>query len=553
MTMLLGGEPTALTPVPRHWRGPLPHLAPVRDLPTRGGYARVPISLLHGGFSDLGVLTWAWLLLEFQGRPGETNYQEIAEKLGLGKLSAGATAKRISVAMQPLLGTWIVRTKLNSNTFTYRAVNTAPGDRYAIIRRGDLKLLTLPETAAKPSDIANFGRWQLECGQRGWTVEPTRLIAARWKVSHPTVRQSRDRLAALGLLEVVRRSESPRLSDLVWLHELYNPHWAVQDTPAESAAEPQDDPETDWKDLGNWGVEPDRSVGRYPGTGPQDPASPLEDSGELDWKISRNSIGRFPGTLIRNLTEPLTDDLSELGGTSVPTLALLPRAMADAPPPASRSEEHITDEYEPHHRRTAARLIGQHRVLAAAKPHFRAAMIKRLTSAFERGLAPGHVDRALALVVEDGDLDAECRIVQQALQQAWIDQRVGMCADCGDRDRHAPGCSRFDFAWAERAVDTDGDGHQPPAGVPRPAATDPLALLLQRPVTDSPDDLDDEAAVVDWMTVQLAKQIAAAVDREATLRAVWIRWRSALPSGKRDLLDHANEHVRYALNLRRVS
>ena len=107
------------------------------------------------------------------------------------------------------------------------------------------------------------------------------------------------------------------------------------------------------------------------------------------------------------------------------------------------------------HRHTAARLIGHHRVLAAAKPHFRTAMIKRLTAALEQGLAPGHADRALALVAEDSLLDAECLIVKQALQQAWIAQRVGMCADCGDRDRHSPGCPQFDFSWDDTAAGGD--------------------------------------------------------------------------------------------------
>ena len=55
------------------------------------------------------------------------------------------------------------------------------------------------------------------------------------------------------------------------------------------------------------------------------------------------------------------------------------------------------------------------------------------------------------------------------------------------------------------------------------------------------------------MIVQLARQIAGAPDREATLRAVWARWRSKLKPAQRELLDHANEHVRYALDLRRVS
>ena len=82
---------------------------------------------------------------------------------------------------------------------------------------------------------------------------------------------------------------------------------------------------------------------------------------------------------------------------------------------------------------------------------------------------------------------------------------------------------------------------------------DPIALLLQRPVTDDPDELHDDAEIVDWMTVQLARQIVDSPNREATLGAVWTRWRAKLPPEQRELLDRASEHVRYALDLRRVS
>ena len=211
----------------------------------------------------------------------------------------------------------------------------------------------------------------------------------------------------------------------------------------------------------------------------------------------------------------------------------------------------MSGEREHAHRRTAARLIGHHRVLAAAKPHFRAAMIKRLTAAFEQGLAPGHADRALALIVEDSLLDAECLILKQALQPAWIAQRVGMCADCGDRNRHSPGCPQFDFSWDDTAA--GGDERAQTASPIEGTVADPIALLLQRPVTDDPDSLHDDAEIVDWMTVQLARQIVDSPNRHAKLEAVWIRWRAKLPPNQRDLLDRAGEHVRYALALRRVS
>ena len=145
-------------------------------------------------------------------------------------------------------------------------------------------------------------------------------------------------------------------------------------------------------------------------------------------------------------------------------------------------------------------------------------MVKRLTAALERGLAPGHADRALALVAEEGAFDAECLLLQRALQQAWTDQRVGMCADCGDLGRHSPGCSQFDFSWNAQAS-AAGD-ETPSARRVQGAPADPLSLLLQRPVGD-PDALRDDAEIVDWMIVQLARQIADAPDRSAALRAVW--------------------------------
>ena len=72
-------------------------------------------------------------------------------------------------------------------------------------------------------------------------------------------------------------------------------------------------------------------------------------------------------------------------------------------------------------------------------------------------------------------------------------------------------------------------------------------------MTNDPDSLHDDAEIVDWMTVQLARQIVDSPNRDAKLEAVWIRWRAKLPPSQRDLLDRASEHVRYALALRRVS
>ncbi len=65
-----------------------------------------------------------------------------------------------------------------------------------------------------------FCKWQLECGQRGWTADPLREIARRWNIGVATASRHRVRLEALGLLKVVKRSNG-RLSDLVWLNESF--------------------------------------------------------------------------------------------------------------------------------------------------------------------------------------------------------------------------------------------------------------------------------------------------------------------------------------------
>ena len=543
MTATVEGRPTAPTAVPNDWRGPLPDASIKRQLPyalpgyeappgVQKGWTAVPEGLLHGGFQDLAVLVWAQLRLWFQDDAGPTNYLALAAKLGLDSGSPKAVQVRFSRAVTPLLGTWIIRERLTETQFTYRAVSEHRSSkrepRYAIVSRAHLAMIaaTRETTKVKPADIVDFARWQLECGQRGWTADTCKTIAKSWKVTPATVRASRRRLADLRFLEVVDRGS--RFSELVWLKEVYNPFWMVRSTlDDEPDEEPQDTP----KSANLPTLPPEQKV--------------LTGSEKVANRAEQKVLTPI------SLPEVLTDDLTELGGTSVPTLTLLPRDLGDAPPPATRSEERVTGASTADHRHAAACLVGQHRVLAAAKPYFRTAMIKRLTSAFEQGLAPGHVDRALALVAEDALVDAECLIVKQALQQAWIAQRVGMCPDCGDRDRHSPGCPQFDFSWDDAAGERDSSQAARHAG--GAAAADPVALLLQRPVPDDPDSLHDAAEITDWMTVQLARQIVDAPNRDAALRAAWTRWRTKLPPGQRDLLDRASEHVRYALALRRVS
>ncbi|HEY5784309.1 MAG TPA: hypothetical protein VIT65_06000 [Microlunatus sp.] len=554
MTLLIGGENTALAGVPKHWRGPLPDPFVTRMLKPKGSfYKKIPMSLLDGAAPDLGVMVWALLRLSFDGQANVGSYRMFAQCLNLDHLSDTAVDKRFGAALKPLLGTWINRKRLPDNSYRYEAAvpAAAASDRYAILRPSDVDLLAVTPPkgleSIEVSDLVDFCRWQLECGRRGWTVDPLRNIADRWKVTHPTMARSRDRLAKLGLLKVVPRTGG-RFSDLIWLEELYNPHWQVpsiidEETDQDHAGHCLGDG-TDAADL--WKVN-----GRFLG---KSATGSLENGAAFGRKTNGRSDGSSTAGPIQGIpTEYSTEDPTELGGTSVPTLTLLPRELADAPPPASSSEEHITGDRSADHRHTAARLIGRHRVLAAAKPHFRTAMLRRLTAALEQGLAPGHADRALVLVTEEGAFDAECLLLKQALQQAWIAQRVGMCADCGDRGRHSPGCSQFDFSWD---VGIAAGGHRdnaPESSSPGlVAASDPIGLLLQRPVGD-PDALRDDAEIVDWMIVQLARQIAGAPDREATLRTVWTWWRAKLHPDHRPLLDHANEHVRYALDQRRAS
>lgn len=239
MSAVIRGRTTAPTAISSRWRGPIPDPSIKRRLPSTNGEAedgtpnpngcaRVPLSLLHGGFQDLAVLVWVQLRLWFQDAEGRTSYYELARALGVDSPSQSAVKARFSVALQPLLGTWIERRRVTENEFAYRAVMHKPRERYAMIRQQDLALLLTSKRSrlpAKPADIADFARWQLECGQRGWTADPTATIAERWRVTPPTIRASRKRLESLGLLKVIVRDH--RLSEVTWLQELYDPTAAI--------------------------------------------------------------------------------------------------------------------------------------------------------------------------------------------------------------------------------------------------------------------------------------------------------------------------------------
>ena len=531
MTAVVRGHPTAPTAIPSRWRGPLPDVSIQRRLDGLDGYAEVPLSLLHGNFSDLAVLVWAQLRLWFDDREGKTSYYELAEALGVDSASPSAVKAKFSAAVQPLLGTWIERRRVTENQFAYRAVMHGTRERYAMIRRCDLALLS--NTAGtrqpvKPADIADFGRWQLECGQRGWTAETAAAIAERWHVTPPTIRASRKRLESLGLLKVTARDR--RLSELTWLQELYDPHWTV---PSQTVIEPRAGLEDEKKNLtlGSEGSEKKPDLG-----------------GEKNLTL----VGKKTWPPIEELSDSLTDVLTDLGGTSVPPPTSPPRELRGAPPPASRAKSSTNTSAS----RLAGKILGGHRFLASAPKHYRAAMRRRLSTALAQGLEPEHAARAVARVVEEGEIEHHCEVLRQALQQAWADHHAGMCVECGElQGRHALSCSHDtgESAVPDTSVDGLGQPLTPAAWQPavRPAQLDHLQVLLDQPVGD-PTTITDDAGAVAWICHELAGHVAQSADQHAALQALWRDWRQRLP-GRSHLVDQAVEHVRYALDQRRVS
>ena len=157
----------------------------------------------------------------------------LAQSLGQDDCARTTLEHKFSNAVKPFLGTWIHRTRMGPNLYAYQAVLQNPTERHALIRRDDVELLRSTQQSArrvKPADLVDFARWQLECRLRGWTAEPVDLIAARWGVTPATVRASRKRLETLGLLKSVRREGPGRLSEIVWLAEIYDPNAELIDT-----------------------------------------------------------------------------------------------------------------------------------------------------------------------------------------------------------------------------------------------------------------------------------------------------------------------------------
>lgn len=610
MSLTIRGHATGLATVPDRWRGPLPELAVRRTLRELDGYAMVPYDLAFGGYPDLAVLTWAWLRLRSDGRAEAASYRDFAEAFGLGQLSGGALEQRFGSALSAMLaeGRWLRRTRTRDNQQQYEAlVPKSVGKRYAMLRRSDIAMLRVaPPRGHKPSvtatQLADFLRWQFECGKRGWTADVLTSIAARWNVGEATLRRRRDRLAACGLLEITRRPGG-RFTDLVWLKEVYDPHWATTAQPGKNDDESLDDTQITHSAEERNAVllspaEQAAGTRKVPATSQGstlvEPASGLRQIAGVQGAESQGSIPpNSRGPYIRNLTGgSLTEDLTELGGATATPLTLLPRKFSDASPQAAPKQKSSSpgsglhasrplvsgsprQEQGEATRRTAGRLLAQHRHLSSAPAHYVKAMVKLLTRELERGLRPGHVARALERCVVDGEVNAHCELVRLAVRQAWGDQRAGACGECGaDVGEHRMGCAdraaEVDAAVDEEAaagiqaavlasLNSARAGGPPPqagrhvaAAQPQQPAADPLASYLPEP--PEPDwSAMDEAEVVTWLTAKMTSAIADAADRPAALQTVWRSWRSQVAPQHLELVDAAAAHLRLALDQRRAS
>ena len=152
------GQPTALSAVPKGWRGPLPDLSIEHSPEPKNGWAKVPLSLLHRRYQDLGVLVWAQLRLKFDGRADATSYLELASALGMDTGSPDALKVKLSLAVKPLLGTWIRRRSLPGNRYSYRALLPDPSERWAIIRRADIELIKSTRGTRMPCETSRSRR-----------------------------------------------------------------------------------------------------------------------------------------------------------------------------------------------------------------------------------------------------------------------------------------------------------------------------------------------------------------------------------------------------------
>ena len=230
----------------------------------------------------------------------------------------------------------------------------------------------------------------------------------------------------------------------------------------------------------------------------------------------------------------------------------------------------------------ASRLIGEHRYLVQAPPHFRAAMLRQLVRAVDAGLDERHLARALARVVGYADRDAHCELVRLAVQQAWADQRGGTCPECVGDGRgnagHAFTCSarrsaggttedrsaiqaaivgsltearmaRSTAATAATAL-TSPEGAGGAGNQLEPADVDVLAPFLDD-VAPSPLDWDSASSdeLMSGLEVALARMVAPrpAHNRVRALERAWVSLRPQVPPERRELLDLAALRLRQRL------
>jgi len=216
--------------IPRHWRGIVPDPEVARCTPRGPGDVSVPYALLTSGLSDLQVLLWAHLRAWFYWHEGDTDYEELASEL-LGYPPTPAKVARIGTAIRPMLGTWVLRRRVENRRWLYQTGTCfATGDPWTRIR-GDF-FAELAETGQdgpeshQLADVVNFVRWQLECGDRGWTIESADRLGQEWKVPSTKVVASRERLTRLGWLTTFERS-SAEAGHLVWITERFDPQQAM--------------------------------------------------------------------------------------------------------------------------------------------------------------------------------------------------------------------------------------------------------------------------------------------------------------------------------------
>lgn len=398
------------------WRGPLPDLSIVRSLPARDGFVKIPLQLafLGSAAGDLAMLVWAAIRLDFDDEPGQTSYAELANQLGIDG-SPNAIKKKLGAAVTALTDAgWLQRARVRgTNDVSYQAVapETSGRTRYGLIRRCDLALLRTGRVT--PGILADFVRWQLECGRRGWTADPIPAIAARWGLTPRRLQQRRDLVAAARMLTV---EERPGYPPLTWLAEVYDPHWMVP-------SEPTPDPGEGCEIIGTSGSEIFGTSGakKMAPRGPKETAPPYKEP------LPEGS---------------LPEDLPVLGAASAGPSSSVTRETAPAAQ-APRIERNSPDVADAGQLTLAAgELLSGHPELRSAPPHFRRAMIRMLRDAVGAGIHPGLIDRALNRVLELGAVQAHCEIVRAALREARADHLAGTCGECGhaERDGHKIGC-----------------------------------------------------------------------------------------------------------------